>query len=350
MSALTTAPDLLPIDHFGTVDLDEAPSRALERTREVTPAFREWLRRTGMVDLFSARSLVTQPVPRTEAFGQASSSRAPYVWLTTRMFVVRWSEGGAIRTMLVGPSDHELWRLSRSAARRRLFRNHGTVLGHLADLGIWPDEVDYLVFDHLHGQDVRRLVGTNEPAADLGYPDGPVPAMFPNAKFLVQRQELEQARHPHPLQAPFYRPGTYGGLDPSRITVVDGDTFVGPGVALLHSPGHTYGHVTIAVSTPEGIVCSSGNGVAVDCWAPEQSLLPGVARFAAERGQEVVLDSATPELASWQYIAMVRERILADPVPGRLEFPLVFPSSELTRHPLAPGMVPTYGHHDVNWW
>jgi hypothetical protein len=63
MSALTTAPDLLPIDHFGTVDLDEAPSRALERTREVTPAFREWLRRTGMVDLFSARSLVTQPVP-----------------------------------------------------------------------------------------------------------------------------------------------------------------------------------------------------------------------------------------------------------------------------------------------
>lgn len=362
-TTLTPTVDLVSIDHFGPVDLAEPPAQALERIREVTPGFREWLRRSGMVDLFSARSLVTLPYPRTYALWEASTSRSPYVWMTSRVFVVRWQDGRRIRTMLVGPSDYELGAetpyfertlgrlpFSRSVVRRWLFRRHGTVLGHLEDLGITPEEVDYLVFDHLHTQDVRRLVGTTEPAPDLGYPDGPVPPMFPNATLLVQGQELAQAGNPHPFQARFHQPATYRALDHSRITLLEGDTLVGPGLALLHSPGHTYGNMTIAVSTANGVVCSSENGVAVDCWAPEHSLLPGVARFAAEQGLEVILNFNTPELATWQYNAMVRERILADPIPGRMEFPLVFPSSELARHPLAPGVVPTYRHTDVNWW
>jgi hypothetical protein len=363
MSTALTTTDLVPIDHFGAVDLTESPARVLERLRALTPGFREWLRHSGMVDLFSARSLVTLPYPRTYALWEASTSRAPYVWLTSRMFVIRWEEGGRIRTMLVEPTDHDLGTetpyLKRAlgrlpggegVARRWLFRRHGTVLGHLADLGIEATDVDYLVFDHLHTQDVRRLVGTTEPAPDLGYPDGTVPSMFPNATLLVQRQELEQARYPHPFQARFHQPGTYRALDLSRVTILEGDTLVGPGVALLHSPGHTYGNMTIAVSTANGIVCSSENGVAVECWSPEHSLLPGVARFAREQGMEVILNFNTPELASWQYNAMVRERILADPIPSHLELPLVFPTSELARHPLAPGVVPTYRHTDVNWW
>jgi len=39
----------------------------------------------------------------------------------------------------------------------------------------------------------------------------------------------------------------------------------------------------------------------------------------------------TPEYASWQYNSMVKEKLIADPVPDQPEFPQVFPSSELTR-------------------
>jgi hypothetical protein len=234
-------------------------------------------------------------------------------------------------------------------ALRLLFRRHGTVVDHLAALGIAPEEVDYLVFDHLHTQDIRRLVGTTAPAPDLGYHDGPVPPLFPNATMLVQRTELEHVRRAHPFQARFHQPATYEAVDEQRLTILDGDVLVGPGVALLRSPGHTLGNQTIVVHTPQGIVCSSENGVAVDSWAPERSEIKGVREWSAEQGMAVVLNFNTPEFASWQYNAMVRERLLADPIPERPDLPLVYPSSELVAHRLAPGIRPTYAHGDVTW-
>jgi hypothetical protein len=44
---------------------------------------------------------------------------------------------------------------------------------------------------------------------------------------------------------------------------------------------------------------------------------------------------------------MIKEKLIADPLPERPEFPQVFPSSELARHPLAPGIRPTFRHGDL---
>ena len=79
---------------------------------------------------------------------------------------------------------------------------------------------------------MRRLVGTRGPAADLS-PDGPVRPLFPNAKLIVQRRELELLRNMHPLQAAWYQPGTFTDLREGALEVIDGDVLLGPGVALL---------------------------------------------------------------------------------------------------------------------
>ncbi|HEV3125046.1 MAG TPA: hypothetical protein VG266_10765, partial [Candidatus Dormibacteraeota bacterium] len=119
------------------------------------------------------------------------------------------------------------------------------------------------------------------------------------------------------------------------------------GLALLRTPGHTLGNHTLVVNTGRGIVTSSENGIAVECYAPQHSGLPGVRRWAQTWGYEVVLNFNTPEYASWQYNSMIKEKLIADPISTRPELPQVFPSSQLTRHRFAPGIRPVFEHSDI---
>lgn len=347
-------------EHVPAPTLDETPAAALRRIKAQAPEFREWFRQTGVLTGVATRSLVTLPYPTKFALWEASTYKLPYVWMTNRMVVVQWDEGGTTRTLVAEPSDYELGvdtpylrnaidrlPMTEEKALDLLFVRRPTVTEHLSRLGIAPEDVDYLVFDHLHTQDVRRLIGTATPQPDLGYADAPVPATFPNAKLVVQRVELEHVRDVHPFQARFHQSWTYDGIDESKLLVVDGSVLVAPGLALLRTPGHTLGNHTIVLNTPRGIFTSSENGVAVELYSPRHSKLPGVADYARRWGYEVILNFNTPEYASWQYNSMVAESLIADPIPGAEHFKQVVPSSELDRHRLAPRIRPTYFHGEL---
>lgn len=357
----TTTTAFAPIDtELPLPTLDETPAAALRRIREEAPRFREWLRATGVLDAVATRALVTLPYPRQFALWEACTARTRFVWMTNRMFVVQWREAGATRTLVAEPSDYELGistpylrhaidrlPMSEERALKLLFVRHPPVVEQLAALGVRVEDVDYLVFDHLHTQDVRRLVGTTAPQPDLGHPDAPVPAAFPNARLIVQRVELDHVRDVHPFQARFHQSWTYDDIDESRLLVIDGSVLVAPGLALLRTPGHTLGNQTIVMNVPgRGIATSSENGVAVESYAPRHSRLPGVAAFAKRWAYDVILNFNTPEWASWQYNSMVAESLIADRIPGT-PFPNVVPSSELTRHRLAPRIRPTFEHGDL---
>lgn len=361
MDTISTRPPLTPVEHFEAPGLDATPAAQLRAIREQAPAFKEWFRATGTVDFFAARSLVTLPYPKRFGLWEACTLPLPYVWMTNRMFVVQWADAdGKTKTLLAEPSDYELGvdtpflkrsierlPMQRERALDTFFVRHAHVDEHLAELGIAAADVDYLAFDHLHTQDIRRLVGTTKPAPDLGYEDGPVPATFPNAKLIVQPSELEHVRDVHPFQARFHQSWTYEDVNENALLVVDGDVLLGPGVALLRTPGHTLGNHTLVLNTTRGIFTSSENGIAVESYAPQHSKIPGVAKWAREWGYEVVMNFNTPEYASWQYNSMIKEKLIADAIPGTPELPQVFPSSELTRHRLAPGIKPLYEHGDL---
>ena len=72
---------------------------------------------------------------------------------------------------------------------------------------------------------------------------------FPNAKIIVQKEELEFARNPHPLFSAIFRDEWYDGLD---FEIIQGDKEIIPGVKALFTPGHTPGGQSVSVATEKG--------------------------------------------------------------------------------------------------
>jgi hypothetical protein len=325
----------------------------LRLIREEALAFRKWFAETGTPEYVETFDLVAIPYPTEFGLFRAHRTRSPFVTMTNRLVVVRWRESGKTKTLLFEPSDVELgenvpFYKALSAKTPRIFRSLGfkrfaSVKEHLARIGIEPREVDYLVFDHLHTQDVRRLIGTRGPAADLS-PTGPVPALFPNAKLVVQAAELGLLRDMHPLQSPWYQPETYRDLRPESILPIRGDVLLGPGVALLSTPGHATGNQSLVLNTTSGIWAMSENVIATELLTPESSEIPGVRSSARRWGNEVVLNGNTIEATALQYNSIIKEKCIVDRSRKDDRFLQFFPTSELTANWVNVGTRPTFVH------
>jgi glyoxylase-like metal-dependent hydrolase (beta-lactamase superfamily II) len=103
----------------------------------------------------------------------------------------------------------------------------------LEDAGYTPEAVDYVVMSHLHSD-------------HAGHMD-----TFPDAEFLVQRDELRYCWWPDPVQEVFYLDGDFSMLraDGYDVTVVHGeyDVFGDGSVVTVPTPGHTPGHQSVHV-------------------------------------------------------------------------------------------------------
>lgn len=296
--------------------------------------------------------IATFPYPTRFGLDGAASSPAPFVMMRNRVQLVQVRAAGELVNVLVNPTDPErslaapffaqqIERYGNFVSRRLMSTQHGTVADALAAWGVDPADIHYITFDHLHVQDLRGLLGTIVPEPGKS---APTPAFLPSARLLVQRAELATLEEPHPLHRYWYVDGGTLGIDPQKIVVLDGDVAIGAGLALVRTPGHTIGNHSIAVVTERGVWTISENGVAVDAYAPEASSISGLRGHARSHGVEVILNGNTREHSLDQYTSMVLEKTLADPCPDRPEFPQHFSSSELVRHPLAPGLAPTYTH------
>jgi hypothetical protein len=349
--------EISAISHFADVARERQPGRQLDLIRQAAPGFREWFRATGMPDWIGTFDLVSLPYPTRFGLFRAAITPAPYLSLTHRLVVVRWREpDGKPRVLLFEPTDVELARrtpyfarLSEStpAAFERAFaRPLGDVVSHLRSVGIETGDVDWITFDHLHTQDVRRWIGTTEPARDLS-PMSAIPAALPCARLIVQRAELESLEALHPLQVPWYQASTFAALRQEALFPIDGDVLIGPGVALLATPGHTIGNHTLVVNTETGIWASSENVIAAECLTPEHSRIPGVRRYTRTWDQEIVLNANTLEDTARQYNSCVLEKSIVDVARTDSHFLQFMPSSELTGTVLSPGTSPTFRHSGI---
>lgn len=320
--------------------------------RETAARLRERIVDSGRPLGVATGQLRTHPYPTAFALGEVPRSPAAWVSLTERMLVVQWrDEDEVTRTLLWEPRDHERSPFLPEAflgRRRAPLRTvaHGTVPGHLRALGIAPEDVDYVAFSSLQNQDLRRLLGTTGPATDLGSPRGPVGGWLPAARLLVARAEWAALAHLHPLQRPWYQATTFADLPAERVEPVDADALVGPGIALVATPGRTSGHMSLVLNTDSGVWVCSSNGVAAEAWAPRTSRIPGLRSWAVAWDRAMVPHTNDPVAAAPQYDAMVLERELADR-GATAPFPLCLPAAELARHRLSPGIAPTHVHGGI---
>ncbi len=107
----------------------------------------------------------------------------------------------------------------------------------LSDVGVKPDDIDTVILTQLHTDHVE-LAGK-----------------FKNAKFVVQKSELDFALNPHPAAAALYNIELFDGLD---FQIVDGDEEIIDGVRVLLTPGHTVGGQSVAVETNSGTAVITG--------------------------------------------------------------------------------------------
>jgi hypothetical protein len=333
------------------------PGAVLALIPSVAKDFRAEFAATGTPERVDTRDLITLPYPTRFGLWRASKSPAPFVSITNRMLIVRWRDAdGELRTLLFEPSDTELGAntpyfaaltdRTPKVVSNAMVHTHGDVVNHLRATGIDPSEVDFLAFDHLHTQDVRRWLGTTTPQPDLGAAS-PIEPTFPNARLLVQRTELTALDHLHPQQRPWYQPDTYRDLRRDKILALDGDVLLGPGVALAATPGHTTGNQSLFLNTSTGIWASSENAIAAECLVPHHSKLLGVRRWASTWGQDVVVNANTIESIAAQYNSLILEKAIVDPSQRDERFPQFFPSSELTRRWTNPGTAPTFVHERI---
>lgn len=105
----------------------------------------------------------------------------------------------------------------------------------LSSRGLTPDDIQYVVITHSHWDHAQNV------------------DVFPNATFLIHSKELDYSRAPRKgdWATPAYFAATLQGLNVREV--VDGSE-IEPGVRIIETPGHTRGHISVVVETPEGTV------------------------------------------------------------------------------------------------
>ncbi|MDA8194865.1 MAG: N-acyl homoserine lactonase family protein [Thermaerobacter sp.] len=119
-------------------------------------------------------------------------------------------------------------------------------LAALKWIGVDPAAIDYVIFTHLHWDHA----GNNH--------------LFPNARFLAQRDEVRYAYAPSSFfEKSFLSP--QGGFIPPylkvRFDLIDGNYEMLPGLELVKCPGHTPGSQAIRVKTRQGWHTITGDAV-----------------------------------------------------------------------------------------
>lgn len=316
--------------HFDGTRNSLRPLERIDNVRQAAKDFRRDLLAQSKVTYYESFELVRVPYPSKYGYLNAFGSYSPFLHLVNRLFVIQFESSEGLKTLLASPSDWEnqretpfFKRLTTSmgpmsaAGEALVFKKTSTVLDCLQRIGLDPADIDYITYDHLHTQNVRRWLGA----------DGQ-PAIFPNAKLLVTREEWESAKSLIPWQSQWFCPGGIDGVADDKLVFFEGDIFLGEGVAMVRTPGHTVGNHSIVAHTEGGIFVTSENGISLDAYAPLHSTVPGVAEFAKITGSEVILNGNTLEAGVDQYISMVQEKEIAGPSTRFEGYPNVAPSSE----------------------
>lgn len=343
--------------HFRPIpELDEGwrdprPGPRLADLRARGEAFAQVFRGEGPVRGVRTVDLLPFPYPVAFGFWQAAPSRAKYLLMRNRFNLIEFEDfAGQPRTLLVNPSEADLSAragyfeqlrkdllpffprslLGRAAGPARLLREQ---------LGVDPSRIDYVTFDHLHVQDLRRgLVGEHGR-----------PPLYPNAKLLVNRRELETLRCIHPLQRPWWIADALAGVPAEKIVVLEGSAWLGKGLALVWTPGHTLGNHSIVFNAPGlGVFAVSENGITPESYLPAASGIRSLRDYARKYDAEVVLNGNALESAMSQYTSMVLEKSLVDRGAPGGEVPNILCSSPFVRSPLAWGVGPRFVTPPVN--
>ncbi len=132
-------------------------------------------------------------------------------------------------------------------------------LARLADCGVRPEDVDYVLCTHLHsdhcGWNTRLLDGRWVPT-------------FPNAKYVMARSEVDHVRIGEGSQ---YDESILPVIESGQAVLVDTDHALDDEIRLEPTPGHTPGHVAVALESggQRAVMCGDLMHSPIQCRFPD---------------------------------------------------------------------------------
>jgi N-acyl homoserine lactone hydrolase len=116
----------------------------------------------------------------------------------------------------------------------------------LKKIGVNIKDINIIILTHLHWDHCQNL------------------HLFKNAKFYVQRKELEFARNPIPIYYNSYdtnNPKLTPAFQDVNFELLDGEKEIIPNIEVFPTPGHSPGHQSVLVKTRKGNYVIAGDAV-----------------------------------------------------------------------------------------
>lgn len=112
----------------------------------------------------------------------------------------------------------------------------------LAKLGMTGADIDIVIDTHLHSDHCTGNHRLNE--------NGEIEVAFPNAEYVVQRREYEDAMQPNErTRATYLLPNYQTLVESGQMRLLDGDTEILPGITGVVTPGHTPAHMSVRIES-----------------------------------------------------------------------------------------------------
>jgi glyoxylase-like metal-dependent hydrolase (beta-lactamase superfamily II) len=114
------------------------------------------------------------------------------------------------------------------------------LIDSLKRAGVGPEKIDIVINTHLH---FDHCGGNTRASGDRVVPS------FPNARYIVQRAELEHARNPTERDRASYFPENVEPIsEESRWDLLDGNAEIVPGISVSLIPGHNASIQAVTIS------------------------------------------------------------------------------------------------------
>jgi glyoxylase-like metal-dependent hydrolase (beta-lactamase superfamily II) len=142
-------------------------------------------------------------------------------------------------------------------ARPSWHMQNAPFIEELANVGVHPEEVDFVLCTHLHVDHV----GWNTKLVDGRW----IPT-FPNAKYIFSRNEYElwESRHENGEAVPVplvYEDSVLPIVEAGQAIIVEDTHQIDDGMWLEPAPGHTPGHVMLNLKSREETALMSGDAI-----------------------------------------------------------------------------------------